>query len=434
MEDKKYILRQQTMRRYILAMTLRGVVGLFTKAQCRKRGLILLLAITLAVGFLAYSTHDSPLWKLAPSLMSGSWIFTWILLCLTALPVCGYIHGSWMMYNDFTRGGIINFVGEAPLLVDYKKNCDGTIELTFEIKGFPLARWEEQQSTIETLLNVYVLDMKQGANHRQYILQVVPASAAFKNILYWQEDVLSPSQSVLKLGVNAAGIPVSIDLEKVPHWLVGAATGCGKTQLLLLILHQLRLLDCIIYLADYKGVDYPAEYQKEGYYAENNADLLAILQTITRKLYDRRSQLAASGCRNIATYNSSHPDHKMPRIVIILDETSMILDSTGREKEEKVQIAVITAALLTVGRLGRAMGIHLILATQRPDVGSVPGALKAQLDGRICGHCADVQSSIVILDDGSGAKLPSIPGRFIVRDGSGCDRIIQAYFLDPENN
>lgn len=83
--------------------------------------------------------------------------------------------------------------------------------------------------------------------------------------------------------------------------------------------------------------------------------------------------------------------------------------------------------MLTIGRLGRAMGIHLIIATQRPDVASVPGALKAQLDGRLCGHASDAQSSIVILDDGSGAKLPAIPGRFIVRDGTGDDKIIQAY-------
>ena len=105
----------------------------------------------------------------------------------------------------------------------------------------------------------------------------------------------------------------------------------------------------------------------------------------------------------------------------------MILDTTGRDKDGKAVVASITNKLLAIGRLGRALGIHLLVATQRPDVGSVPGSLKAQLDGRICGHTADAQSSIVILD-GSAANLPAIPGRFIIRNGSGSDEIIQAYY------
>ena len=109
-------------------------------------------------------------------------------------------------------------------------------------------------------------------------------------------------------------------------------------------------------------------------------------------------------------------------------ETSMILDTTGRDKDGKAVVASITNKLLAIGRLGRALGIHLLVATQRPDVGSVPGSLKAQLDGRICGHTADAQSSIVIMDAVSAAKLPDIPGRFILSNGSGSDEIIQAYY------
>ena len=89
----------------------------------------------------------------------------------------------------------------------------------------------------------------------------------------------------------------------------------------------------------------------------------------------------------------------------------MILDTTGRDKEGKAAISVITNKLLAIGRLGRALGIHLLVATQR-----------------ICGHTADAQSSIVILDDGSAANLPAIPGRFIIRNGSETDDIVQAYY------
>lgn len=177
----------------------------------------------------------------------------------------------------------------------------------------------------------------------------------------------------------------------------------------------------------HKGVDFGSEYRKPGHYADNDADLEQMLDSVVRELNRRRTEFSIAGCANLEEYVRTTGDD-LHRIVVILDETSMILDTTGRDKEGKAAISVITNKLLAIGRLGRALGIHLLVATQRPDVGSVPGSLKAQLDGRICGHTADAQSSIVILDDGSAANLPAIPGRFIIRNGSETDDIVQAYY------
>lgn len=206
-----------------------------------------------------------------------------------------------------------------------------------------------------------------------------------------------------------------------------AATGMGKTQLALLILYQLSQKGYDIYLADYKGVDFGPEYRKTGHYADDDAALEQMLDSVVHELNHRRTEFSIAGCANLEEYVQTTGE-ELHRIVVILDETSMILDTTGRDKDGKAVVASITNKLLAIGRLGRALGIHLLVATQRPDVGSVPGSLKAQLDGRICGHTADAQSSIVILDDGSAAKLPAIPGRFIIRNGSGSDEIIQAYY------
>ena len=162
-------------------------------------------------------------------------------------------------------------------------------------------------------------------------------------------------------------------------------------------------------------------------YADDDAALEQMLDSVVHELNHRRTEFSIAGCANLEEYVQTTGE-ELHRIVVILDETSMILDTTGRDKDGKAVVASITNKLLAIGRLGRALGIHLLVATQRPDVGSVPGSLKAQLDGRICGHTADAQSSIVILDDGSAAKLPAIPGRFIIRNGSGSDEIIQAYY------
>lgn len=425
MENEKFLLRQQTLRRYILAMARRGAAGIVTDTGCRKRYLVMVASIMLVCLALC------PRVGAAAPLLGGIYTMLWLIGCLAAVPACGYIPGSWAMYDDLTRAGVINFAGEAPLLITRRSGDHGILTLAFQMKGYPLDRWQEDQVLIESALNVCILSMQQGVDNQTIIMDTVPATNALQDVVPWQDTYLPTDPTQLCLGINAAGVPVLIDLATVPHWLIGAATGCGKTQLLLLLLHQFHLHHFDVYLADYKGVDYPTEYQTGGHYATDNVRLLAMLDAVTSELIRRRQLFASSHCSHLDVYNSSHDD-KLRRIIVILDETSMILDPTGKSKDEKSEIAAITGHLLTIGRLGRAMGIHLIVATQRPDVASVPGALKAQLDGRICGHTADAQSSIVILDDGSGAKLPAIPGRFLVRDGSGADKIVQAYFLERD--
>lgn len=432
MENEKYLLRQQTLRRYILAMTRRGAAGIITDPHYRKRYLTIVLIITLTLLVLMRPTPDDPLWNLIPAILNIVWTAIWIVLCMAALPACGYIPGSWRMYEDLTRAGIVNFAGEAPLLIDHQRAKHNIMILTFKITGLPLEEWEESRSSIESSLNVYILSLKQGKDNQTFVLEVVPGTNAFQSIVFWQDDFLPENPAVLVLGVNAAGIPVTIDFSKIPNWLIGAAPGGGKTQLLLLMLHQFFLHGWQIYLADYKGIDFPALYHTANHYADNNEDLLKMLRSVNDLLTTRRNLLSSLGHANIDLYNEAGESY-MNRVVVVLDETSVILDPTGRSKEEKAEIAEITGLLLKIGRLGRALGIHLIICTQRPDVGSIGGgAMKGVLEGRICGHVSDSQSSIVILDDGSGAKLPAIPGRFIVRDGSGDDKIIQAYLLNDK--
>lgn len=426
MYNDKYMLRQQTIRHYLLGTVRRGAYRITHDKRCAIQYLLVMSGVTLVIWALMWGTE---IW-----VMLSNIVFTllWAAIGVVAVGLCGYIPGSWAMYDDLTRAGVVNYAGEAPLLIDKYTTADGITVLAFWIKGYPLDLWIENQAKIESALNVSVLSIRQGADNQTYVLRTVPARQAFADgdMIEWQDSYRPDKATALALGVDAAGIQATIDLAKTPHWLIGAATGGGKTALLQLILHQLQLADCEVYIADYKGVDFVRADYDEGHYADNNAELITMLKKVVRDLRQRREGLAKAHCPNIDIYNANH--FPLPRIVVVIDETSMILDTTGRSKEDKAEIAEILNYALTIGRLGRAMGIHLIVATQRPDVASVPGALKAQLDGRICGHCADAQSSIVVLDDGSGAQLPAVPGRFLLRDGSGTDKTIQAYYYRPK--
>ena len=118
------------------------------------------------------------------------------------------------------------------------------------------------------------------------------------------------------------------------------------------------------------------------------------------------------------------------RTFLLIDECAEVLDPTGRTKEEKELISQITKDLNTIARMGRAVGIHLIISTQRPDASAVPGSSKANLDVRICGK-ADATLSTIILGDGRANEV--IPkdsqGRFVLANGAE-DIIFQGYYYD----
>ena len=117
----------------------------------------------------------------------------------------------------------------------------------------------------------------------------------------------------------------------------------------------------------------------------------------------------------------------MNRIIFSCDEVAELLDKTGADKERKELLSQIEARLSTLARQGRAFGIHLILATQRPDANILPGQIKNNLNVRICGR-ADATLSTIIIGDGRAAEqIPSdAQGRFITADGT----VFQAYYFD----
>lgn len=427
MNDDFERLQLQTKKKYVLDTFRNGLRRIQDDSKVAQKFVFLCLALAIvALFFASGSSGNDVLSVVFRPIIYAVYAIAWLAECIGVIFVFGYLPHSWAYYDDFTRAGIYNQAREAPLLI---KACrDGNIQqLTYYIKGYPLECWEDNRTRIESALNVTILSITQGSNNQLFELRVVAGCNLMGRLIPWADTYMDDSDTKIVLGINAAGIPVCIDFGQLPHWLLAAATGMGKTQLVLLILHQLTQKGYDIYLADYKGVDFGSEYRKPGHYADNDADLEQMLDSVVRELNRRRTEFSIAGCANLEEYVRTTGDD-LHRIVVILDETSMILDTTGRDKEGKAAISVITNKLLAIGRLGRALGIHLLVATQRPDVGSVPGSLKAQLDGRICGHMADAQSSIVILDDGSAANLPAIPGRFIIRNGSGTDDIVQAYY------
>lgn len=180
------------------------------------------------------------------------------------------------------------------------------------------------------------------------------------------------------------------------------------------------------YLIDLKGgMDYYG-WECVCHTAYTMAKARDILKELVKELETRKEVLRRAGCSNLQIYNERvRPLYK--RIVIGCDEIAELLDKTGRIKADKEIIDEITGYLATIARQGRAMGIHIIAATQRPDSNTLPGQIKCNIDCRICGRADNVLSQIILDNTDAADAIPKdAQGRFIMSDGT----VFQGFWSD----
>lgn len=107
-----------------------------------------------------------------------------------------------------------------------------------------------------------------------------------------------------------------------------------------------------------------------------------------------------------------------------------MLDKTGLTKEQKGKVSLIESKLSVIARQGRAFGIHLILATQRPDANIISGQIRNNIDCRVCGRADNVLSQIILDSTAAAEQIPKdAAGLFLLYDGT----IFQAYLINENS-
>jgi len=222
-----------------------------------------------------------------------------------------------------------------------------------------------------------------------------------KEVLVSNEFQKSESKLTLALGKDIAGFPVVTDLGDMPHLLIAGTTGSGKTVcvncLILSMLfrstpYELKFLMIdpkMVELAPFNGLPHllcPVV---------TDAKKAAVgLNWVVNEMEERYRLLAKAGARNIDAYNEKQ--EKLPYIVVIVDELADLM-MVAREQIEN--------AITRLAQLSRAVGIHLILATQRPSVDVVTGIIKANFPARISFKVASKVDSRTVLDMNGADKL-----------------------------
>ena len=388
------------------------------KSIVHKLVLLFIFIIFFCIGF--YQTAVSE--RIIKGFVAISWAVIGLIAGFVTILAYGYQRETIKVYKAFVEIGWVNYAGEAPVMIRKEQLGKDVYTRTFYRNAFPLSDWIEKKELLEIAL---------GDNIREIILTCLAGVKVMPRHVTWKEEYLSSVDCELALGINQLGEPIYINIAKTPHVLIAGVTGSGKTILLQSIANQIKKKGLTFKIVDWKGSgDYSLYNMLEKIVVNDEIELTCLLDNTIVAMQERFALFRDMNISNIEQYNSqiTTDSDYLKRIVIIIDELSMLLDDTGLDKEAKKKTQHTLHQLVSIARLGRAAGIHLVCATQRPDVNSVPGSLKAQLDIRICGRMPDFASSMVVLDDASAALLPSIPGRFLLRDGSGKDKIFQAFY------
>jgi S-DNA-T family DNA segregation ATPase FtsK/SpoIIIE len=227
------------------------------------------------------------------------------------------------------------------------------------------------------------------------------ATVYLKEVLSAAECRSSRSKLTLSLGKDIAGKPMVADLAEMPHLLIAGTTGSGKTVCVNGIIMSMLLNASpeevkfvmvdpkMVELAQYNDIPHllcptVTEPQKAA----------SALNWVVGEMESRYRKLSGEGVRNLQGYNAR--GHKMPYIVVVIDELADLM---------QVSAKAVESAITRIAQLSRAVGIHLILATQRPSVDVITGVIKANFPARISFKVASKVDSRTVLDMNGAESL-----------------------------
>ncbi len=253
----------------------------------------------------------------------------------------------------------------------------------------------------------------------------------------------------LALGKTISGEVYVDDLARMPHILIAGATGSGKSiginTILTSLLYKLHPSDIKFIIIDPKKIELTLYGRLRHHFLATSPDVqeeivttpenaVAVLKSVELEMERRYDRLASAGVRNIEDHNERiksgrlkdselHRHRKMPYLIVIIDELADLMLTAAREVEEPIA---------RLAQLARAVGIHLVLATQRPSVDVITGVIKANFPARIAYQVASKVDSRTILDMNGAEQLLGSGDMLYMPAGSSKPIRIQNAFISTD--
>ena len=275
-----------------------------------------------------------------------------------------------------------------------------------------------------------------------------PTIVSMKSVLSSKNFQEAEMELPLALGKNISNETFVVDLSKMPHLLMAGATGQGKSvglnAVLTSLLYKKHPSEVKFVLVDPKKVELTLFNKIERHYLAklpdtdeaiitDNKAVIKTLNSLCIEMDNRYEMLKNAMCRNIKEYNAKFKQRKLnpdsgniflPYIVLIIDEFADLIMTAGKEVETPIA---------RLAQLARAVGIHLIIATQRPSVNVITGLIKANFPARVAFRVTSKIDSRTILDSGGADQLIG-KGDMLYTQGNELIRIQCAFVDTPEIN
>ncbi len=266
-----------------------------------------------------------------------------------------------------------------------------------------------------------------------------PKIVYFKNIMNSKKYADSNSKLTIGLGKTTKGDAFCFDLQKMPHLLVAGATGAGKSvcinTIIVSILYKAKPDEVKFILIDPKKLELATYKSLVGYHLITAPDLdeyvmttaenaVGILDSAITEMERRFQVFADARVRNIEEYHEKQKKNsdleKIPYIVVLIDELADLMMTSGRAIEDPIT---------RLAQKARAVGIHLVVATQRPSVDVITGLIKSNFPARISFQVAQKIDSRTILDQMGAEKLLGRGDLLFLEPGKGAPTRLHNAFI-----
>ena len=253
----------------------------------------------------------------------------------------------------------------------------------------------------------------------------------------------------LAMGKTISGEVYVDDLAKMPHLLIAGSTGSGKSvginTIITSLIYRLHPSDVKFVIIDPKKIELTLFKKLRNHYLAVSPDLdeeiitepnnaVLILKSVELEMENRYDRLAAAGVRNLADYNERFAagrlhdsetlkHRKIPYLIIVIDELADLMITAAKEVEEPIA---------RLAQLARAVGIHLVVATQRPSVDVITGVIKANFPARIAYQVSSKIDSRTILDMNGADQLLGNGDMLYLPSGSPKPNRIQNAFISTD--
>ncbi|WP_285602075.1 DNA translocase FtsK [Helicobacter sp. NHP22-001] len=254
------------------------------------------------------------------------------------------------------------------------------------------------------------------------------APIALREILESQAFLQSAGLS-LALGKSTTGAPYVLDLKAMPHLLIAGSTGSGKSvamhALILSLLYKHSPQDLQFIMIDPKRVEFSLyahlPHLKTSIITDPS-EAQSTLDDLVREMEQRYDLLSAKRAKNIDSYNQKSPQ-KLPFIVVLIDELADLMLAGGKD---------IETPIIRLAQMGRASGLHLVIATQRPSVDILTGLIKANLPCKISFKVASKVDARVVLDTEGAQNLLGRGDMLLIAPGSSAPIRLHGAFVGEE--